>query len=102
VLFEKKNERAMNWLKETNQKEVEDLDGEAPFAPEEPTDEPTDDIEDKSKSNKPKKLSRTHRKKGMEIEKHDMLALTLSALLIFMPIAILILGLFALIAWVFF
>lgn len=98
MLFEKKNERAMNWLKETNQKEVKDLDGEAPFAPE----EPTDDIEDKSKSNKPKKLSRTHRKKGMEIEKHDMLALTLSALLIFMPIAILILGLFALIAWLFF
>jgi hypothetical protein len=98
VLFEKKNERAMNWLKETNQKEVEGLDGEAPFTPE----EPADDIEDKSKSDKPKKLSKTHRKNGMEIEKHDMLALTLSALLIFMPIAILILGLFALIAWLFF
>ncbi|BCK00561.1 hypothetical protein [Anaerocolumna chitinilytica] len=97
VLFEKKNERAMNWLKETNQKEVEGLDGEAPFTP-----ESADDIEDKSINAKPKKSSRTHRKNGMEIEKHDMLALTLSALLIFMPIAILILGLFALIAWLFF
>lgn len=98
MLFEKKNERAMNWLKETNQKEAEGLDGEAPFTPE----EPADDIEDKSKSDRPKKLLRTHRNKGMEIEKHDMLALTLSALLVFMPIAILILGLFALIAWLFF
>lgn len=98
VLFEKKNERAMNWLKETNQKELNGLDGEAPFTPEEPTDE----IEDKSINDNPKKLSRTHRKKGMEIERHDMIALTLSALLVFMPIAILILGLFALIAWLFF
>lgn len=98
MLFEKKNERAMNWLKETNQKEVEGLDGEAPFTPE----ESADDIEDKSINAKPKKSLRTHRKNGMEIEKHDMLALTLSALLIFMPIAILILGLFALIAWLFF
>lgn len=91
VLFEKKNERAMDWLKEKNEKEMESLDGAAPFSPDEP-----------EKEAEPKKLPRAHKKKGMEIERHDMMALTLSALLVFMPIAILILGLFALIAWVFF
>lgn len=103
VFFQKKNERAMDWLKEKNQKELEKQKTAAPFSPDDPHtfDDMSEESENKDNQQAEHK-SLKNKKKGMEIEKHDMTALTLAAFLTFMPIAILILGLFALIAWLFF
>lgn len=103
VFFQKKNDRAMSWLKEQNEKE---LQKEKDLTPSSPEDE-EDIIGSENASEEPlaemqEGRPRKKRKKGMELERHDMTALFLSAILIFMPVAILILGLFALIAWLFF
>ncbi|SHO52629.1 hypothetical protein [Anaerocolumna xylanovorans] len=102
VFFQKKNDRAMNWLKEQNDKELEKPDDAAPYSPDEFSEDQKAENTADEDTIKEKHKSHKNNKKGMEIEKHDMSALTLAAFLVFMPIAILILGLFALISWLFF
>lgn len=109
MFFQKKNERAMNWLKEQNEKELHKLGNETPYSPEEDRKDLTEaehtggipkEMQEAGSRKEDRKPGR--KKKGMDIEKHDMTALTLAAFLVFMPVAILILGLFALVSWLFF
>lgn len=109
MFFQKKNDRAMNWLKEQNEKELDKRKDEASYSPEETesTEESGDTKEQSQETWKEDTIkdvleSREKKKKGMDLEKHDMTALMVSAFLVFVPIAILILGLFALISWLFF
>lgn len=103
VLFQKKNDRAMDWLKEQNKKEFTEPEDVTPYSPDAPG-ENTETAENAvdEESSKEKRKSHKNDKNGMELEKHDMAALTLAAFLVFVPVVILILGLFALISWLFF
>lgn len=113
MLFQKKTERAMNWLKEQNEKELGKSSvytADSPDTAEYPGNSTgTEDMEEaaeqpisseKIRAGKEKKWEKES--KGLDLEKHDITALMLSAFLIFLPVALVILGIFALISWVFF
>lgn len=85
MIFEKKVDRAMDWLKEQNpDNQVKDeYNHEEEFTKEYIELENESSIKD-------------------EIEKNDIAALLISALLMFTPVIILVLGLFVLLAYLFF
>lgn len=85
MIFEKKVDRAMDWLKEQNPNNQvkEEYNHEDEFT--------QDYTEYKNESSI-----------NDEIEKNDMAALLISALLMFIPVIILILGLVVLLAYLFF
>lgn len=141
MFYQKKYERAMQWLREKNSKGIGDLDADEsieldshiqdhPDAFEEewyvrPTDEKQyqEDLrrieEEKEKAKEElyrinnTSYRKNKRKKDMvswheedndkiDLEKHDMFALLFSSFIIFIPVIVLMLGLFVLVAWIMF
>lgn len=141
MFYQKKYERAMQWLREKNSKGIGDLDSDEsieldshiqdhPDAFEEewyvrPTDEKQyqEDLrrieEEKEKAKEElyrinnTSYRKNKRKKDMvswheedndkiDLEKHDMFALLFSSFIIFIPVIVLMLGLFVLVAWIMF
>lgn len=128
MLFQKKADRAMNWLKEQNEKELDESPEIVPgsleteeypinlpetedYTDTDESEEFTKDSEVEFQSSPERKRNRkTKRNKkqevkesrGLDLEKHDMTALVISAFLIFLPVALVILGIFAMISWLFF
>ncbi len=113
MLFQKKTERAMNWLKEKNEKAIGNSSSDTPDTPDisigsdsgEKIENTANESEyenwEEEVSDKISKKN-TEKSKGMDLERFDFTAMLLSAFLIFAPVTLLILGLFALISWVFF
>lgn len=141
MFYQKKYERAMQWLREKNSKGIGDLDSDEsieldshiqahPDVFEEewyvrPTDEKQyqEDLrrieEEKEKAKEElyrinnTSYRKNKRKKDMvswheedndkiDLEKHDMFALLFSSFIIFIPVIVLMLGLFVLVAWIMF
>lgn len=113
MFFRKKTERAMNWLKEKNEKDKEDASSQTSDSPDYSIDNDSGERTETSVRDSEyeileeevsdKKLRKQKENvNGMDLEKHDLTAMLLAAFLIFTPVALLVLGLFALISWVFF
>jgi len=103
----------MNWLKEKNEKDSGNSSSNTPDIPDISIDsESSEKIEKTANESEyenweeevsDKKVKKhAEKSKGMDLEKYDFTAMLLSAFLIFAPVTLLILGLFALISWVFF
>ena len=97
MLFEKKIERAMKWLKEKNDSETQTNI----------LDENVEELEDgleKQYSDKPleRKIYDESFVPDEDLEKKDLLAIMISALLVISPVVIIILGMYVLVAyWMF-
>jgi hypothetical protein len=103
----------MNWLKEKNEKDAGNSSTTTPDIPDISIDSESSEKIEKTASESEyenweeevsdKKVKKhAEKSKGTDLEKYDFTAMLLSAFLIFAPVTLLILGLFALISWVFF
>lgn len=99
MLFQKKVDRAMDWL--TQQNKDKNDKGEQDYEIEESIfDQP--DQPEVFKRKKKKLFEKSSKEDYLDVEKNDLPALMIAAFLIFVPAIALILGLFVLIAWLFF
>lgn len=99
MLFQKKVDRAMDWLSQQNtdkdNKSEQEVEIEKSIF-----DQP--DKPEIFRRKKKKLFEKSSKEDYLEVEKHDMPALIIAAFLVFVPAIALILGLFVLIAWLFF